>query len=113
MAKVSSPGPISEAEARNAVEPLAVTVPAIPYSMSDSARQGVLADLGAAVSLGAAAVARGGAYDHSRVVPNLNAIIAKANTLGAVPAMALLVSLDYNGFVSACKKIATGLGTIP
>src|SRR5215472_9455091 len=97
-AEVRTPDEVytSDHEARgNGPAPLAVTVPAIPYSMSDSARQGVLADLGGAVSLGAAAVARGGAYDHSRVVPNLNAIITKANTLGATPALKLLVGLDY------------------
>lgn len=94
----------------------AITLPAIPTSMSESKRVGVLADIGGALKTGGATINvidRTAAYSQNDVTQRVNDIITAANGLGAVPAMKTFVSIDYNSFVSVIKSVAAGIGTIP
>lgn len=93
-----------------------VDLPPIPTSISESARVGVLNDLGLALQNAGATlnvIDRTAAYSQNDVTGRINDLITAANALGATPAMPTYKSIDYNSFVSVVAGVAAGIATIP
>lgn len=111
---MKAPAPTSDGKERP--NTLSVTLPAIPTSIGENKRIGVLADIGATLKAAGATinpVAYNAAYSQNFVTQRINDIITAANALGATPAMKTYLSVDYNAFTSVMKVVTAGIATIP
>lgn len=107
----------SDGISRSNIAMFAMNYPAIPTSISLSARVGVLNDLGAAAKAGGAnslnVMSRDAAYDQSTVTGRINDLSAALNTLGASPPLPIYTSTDYNAFTSIMKNIVAAMAAMP
>lgn len=93
-----------------------ITLPPIPYTMSEGARVGVLNDIGMALRGAGANIAvidRNAAFSHNGATTFLNNLILGANQLGATPPLPFYHTIDYNSFTSVIQQIVAGVATIP
>lgn len=80
----------------------------IPTSIGLSARVGVLATIGQAISAGGGTISplsQWAAYDQSSVTQRINDISRALNIMGASPPLPIYDNIDYNSFSSIMNNI--------